>query len=135
MRSHLTPHVSIANPRNIRFEPSAGSTAEVALQAYHGPAVLPGDRCQGDGTSNGVEVHHQQCPPLSALIFDNAALMNVGTCRGVLVNFRNTKLGTVLPYPMLDPLRHLCQRSSMVAKGFVGSDGDGLVGSPDALAA
>ena len=81
-----------------------------------------------------MEVHHQQRPPLTTLVFDNAALMDVAAGRGILVNTRNAKLCAILSYAVLHPLRHLCQWGSMIAEGFVGGDGDGLVGSPDALA-
>ena len=72
---------------------------------------------------------------MSALIFYDTALMDIGAGRGILVNLGNAKLSAIVSDAVLFTLRHLCQRSSMVAEGLIGSDGDGLIGSPDALRA
>ena len=82
-----------------------------------------------------MEVHHQQRPPLAALILHDATLMNVRTGSSILVNLRDTKLGTIMADAVLFTLRYLSQRSCMVAEGLISSDGDGLIRSPDALRA
>ena len=80
-----------------------------------------------------MEVHHQQRPPLTALILDDATLMDVRTGGGILVDLGDTELSTIMTDAVLLTLRHLCQRGGMVAEGLIGGDGDGLIRSPDAL--
>ena len=80
-----------------------------------------------------MEVHHQQCPPLPALILYNTTLMDIGACRSVLIDLRDTKLCTILTDAIFHALWYLRQRGGMIAKGLISSDSDGLIRSPDAL--
>ena len=117
----------------LRLQPGTWSTAEIALKAEHRPSVFPGDGGEGDGAANAVEVHHQQRPPLATLILDDTALMDVRTSGSILVGLGDTESCSVMADAVLLTLRHLRQRCCMVAEGLIGSDGDGLIGSPDAL--
>ena len=93
----------------LRLEPSTRCTTQIALQAEHGPAVFPSDRSEGDRAANGVEVHHEQRPPLSALILDDTALMDVGAGRFVLIHLGNAELRAVMSDAVLLAPRHLSQ--------------------------
>ena len=117
----------------LRLKPCTRGTAQIALKTNHWPSVLPGNRGKGNRTSDGVEVHHQQGPPLSTLVFNDAALMDVGTGRSIFVDRRNTKTCSVLTDAILHILRNLCQRCSIIAKGLISCDGDGFIGSPNAF--
>ena len=94
---------------NIRFHPSTRCTTKITLQTEHGPAVFPSDRSEGDRAANGVEVHHEQRPPLSALILDDTALMDVGAGRFVLIHLGNAELRAVMSDAVLLAPRHLSQ--------------------------
>ena len=93
----------------LRLEPSTRCTTQIAFQAEHGPAVFPSDRSEGDRAANGVEVHHEQRPPLSALILDDTALMDVGAGRFVLIHLGNAELRAVMSDAVLLAPRHLSQ--------------------------
>ena len=112
------------------LQPCAGGAPQVALQSQVGPAVFPCDRGQRRGAADGMEIHHEQCPPLSALVLYDATLVDVGAGCSVLVHWGNAEFRAVGHDAPTAPLR---QRCSMVAKGLVGGDGDGLIRSPDAL--
>ena len=131
--SNLTPHSTLLTPRNIRLSPGTWSTAQITLETQHGPTILPGDGSEGDSAADAVEVHHQQGPPLAALILYDTTLMDVRTGSGILVDLGDTELGAIMANAVLLILRHLRQRCCMVAEGLVSGDGDGLVRSPDAL--
>lgn len=68
------------------FQPCAWSTSEVAWQTYHRPSVGPGDGHQVDGAAYGVEVLHEECPPLTVGSRDDTTLMGIGTGRSVAVD-------------------------------------------------
>ena len=93
----------------LRLEPSTRCTTKIAFQAEHGPAVFPSDRSEGDRATDGVEVHHEQRPPLSALILDDTALMDVGAGRFVLIHLGNAELRAVMSDAVLLAPRHLSQ--------------------------
>ena len=71
------------------FQPCTGSTSEIAGQTYHRPSVGPGDGHQVDGAAYGVEVLHEECPPLTVGSRDDTTLMGIGTGRSVTVDGRN----------------------------------------------
>ena len=93
----------------LRLEPSTRCTTQITLQTEHGPAVFPSDRSEGDRAANGVEVHHEQRPPLSALILDDTALMDVGAGRFVLIHLGNAELRAVMSDAVLLAPRHMSQ--------------------------
>ena len=124
MRSHR---------RHIGFEPRTGRTTKVTLQTQHGPAVFPCDGSQRHRATDGVEVHHEQSPPLSALVFNDATLVDVAACRSILIDSGNGKARTILANAILYVIGNLRQWCCMIAKGLVSCNGDGLIGAPDAL--
>ena len=121
----------VLRARYVRFEPCARRASEVALQSEHGPSVLPGDGSERHGAAYGVEVHHEQRIPFARLRLHDAALVDVGAGCSVGVDRTQSELCAVGH----DASLHLCERSGMIAESLVGSDGDSLVWSPDALGA
>ena len=123
--------LDVVRTRDVGLEPGARRTSQVAFESQHRPSVLPGDGCQRHGATDGVEVHHEEGIPVALLRLHDASLVDVGACRGILVEGTQGKLGAVGH----DAPLHLGERGSVVAEGLVGGDGDGLVGSPDTLGA
>ena len=118
---------------DLRLEPCAWRTTQISLKPKHWPAVFPSDGGESDRTANGMEIHHEQSPPLSALIFHDTPLMDIGASRSVLIHFRDNELRTIFADAVFLTMWHLCGRGRMIAEGLIGSDGDRLVGPPDTL--
>ena len=116
-----------------RLKPCARGAPEITFEAEHGPAVFPGNGDEGDGTAYRVEVHHQQGPPLSVLILDDTSLVDIRAGGGIAIDLRDSELRAILTDTVLHVARNTGDRCLMVAECFIGRDGDGLVGSPDAL--
>ena len=119
------------HPIDVGFEPCTRSASQVSFQSEHGPSVFPGDGSQRGGAPDGVEVHHEQCPPRTVLCLHDAALVDVGASSGIFIHWGYAKAGTIFADAIFHIARHLRERSGMVAEGFVGSDHHGFVGSPD----
>ena len=114
---------------DIWLEPCARRTAEIALKSEHWPAVFPCDRSQCNCSSDGMEIHHEQCIPLSSLGLYDASLVNVGASCCITIDRSQAELASIRHDTSID----LCERSSMIAKCLVSSDSDGLVWTPYAL--
>ena len=80
-----------------------------------------------------MEIHHQQCPPLSVLILNDTTLMDICAIRCILIDLGDIKLRAILTNTIFLTAWNPSDRSCMIAESLVGSDGDGLVRTPDAL--
>ena len=117
------------------LEPRAGCPSEVSLQSHHGPAVFPCHGHEAHGAANGVEIHHEECPPRAVLILNDTTLMGIGAGCGILIERAKAELRAVLADAVFHATWHLRERCGMVAVCFVCRDDTCLVRSPDALGA
>ena len=117
----------------VGLEPCARCSSEVPRQSEHRPSLDPCDWCERRRASYAVEVLHEQCPPLSALVLYDAALVNVAACRGVDVRFGQSELRAVVAYAILLSSWHLRESCCVVAVVLVGCDDTCLVGTPDVV--
>lgn len=61
---------------------------------------------------------------MAVLILNDAALMDIGACCGILINLRYAKFCAILANAVFRIMWHLSYRSCVVAESLIGSNGD-----------